>query len=107
MDKGYDVKSTYNTGRSVYGGEAFIPLNMRGAKVGKTLPAGNPVCEAGPTMHKGVKPPATGAPVRKSTARSVSPKSERVPVIIRTGITEKRTVATPNTESLSRITGFP
>ena len=51
-DKGYDVKSIYNTVKAVYEGEAFIPLNPRGTKVLKTLPAGNPVCAAGLAMHK-------------------------------------------------------
>ena len=51
-DKGYDAKIIYNTVKSVYEGEAFIPLNPRGTKVLKTLPAGNPVCEAGLAMHK-------------------------------------------------------
>lgn len=51
-DKGYDAKIIYNTVKSVYEGEAFIPLNPRGTKASKTLPAGNPVCEAGLAMHK-------------------------------------------------------
>ena len=51
-DKGYDVKSIYNTVKTVYEGETFIPLNPRGTKASKTLPAGNPVCEAGFAMHK-------------------------------------------------------
>ena len=51
-DKGYDVKSIYNTVKTVYEGEAFIPLNPRGTKASKTLSAGNPVCEAGLAMHK-------------------------------------------------------
>ena len=51
-DKGYDAKSIYNTVKTVYEGEAFIPLNPRGTKVLKTLPAGNPVCAAGLAMHK-------------------------------------------------------
>ena len=51
-DKGYDAKSIYNTVKSVYDGEAFIPLNPRGTKALKTLSAGNPVCEAGLAMHK-------------------------------------------------------
>ena len=51
-DKGYDVKSIYNIVKSVYEGEAFIPLNPRGTKASKTLPAGNPVCEAGLAMRK-------------------------------------------------------
>ena len=51
-DKGYDVKSIYNTVKAVYEGEAFIPLNPRGTKVLKTFPAGNPVCAAGLAIHK-------------------------------------------------------
>ena len=31
-DKGYDVKSIYNTVKTVYEGEAFIPLNPRGTR---------------------------------------------------------------------------
>lgn len=51
-DKGYDAKIIYNTVKSVYEGEAFIPLNPRGTKDLKALPAGNPVCAAGFAMHK-------------------------------------------------------
>ena len=51
-DKGYDVKSIYNTVKSVYEGEAFIPLNPRSTKDSKALSAGNPVCAAGLAMHK-------------------------------------------------------
>ena len=54
-DKGYDVKSIYNTVKTVYEGEAFIPLNPRGTKDLKARPAGNPVCEAGFAMHKDSK----------------------------------------------------
>ena len=51
-DKGYDAKSIYNTVKTVYEGEAFIPLNARSTKASKTLSAGNPVCAAGLAMHK-------------------------------------------------------
>ena len=54
-DKGYDAKIIYNIVKSVYEGEAFIPLNPRGTKDLKALPAGNPVCEAGFAMHKDSK----------------------------------------------------
>ena len=50
-DKGYDVKSIYNTVKSVYDGEAFIPLKKRNSK-SKALPAGNLICAAGLSMHK-------------------------------------------------------
>ncbi len=39
-DKGYDAKSIYNIVKSVYDGEAFIPLKKRNSK-SKALPAGN------------------------------------------------------------------
>ena len=55
-DKGYDAKSIYNTVKTVYEGEAFIPLNPRGTKDSKALSAGNPVCAAGLAMHKDGKP---------------------------------------------------
>ena len=51
-DKGYDAKSIYNTVKTVYEGEAFIPLKPRSTKDLKALSAGNPVCEAGLAMHK-------------------------------------------------------
>ena len=50
-DKGYDVKNIYNTVKSVYDGEAFIPLKKRNSK-SKALPAGNLICDAGLAMHK-------------------------------------------------------
>ena len=50
-DKGYDAKIIYNTVKSVYAGEAFIPLKKRKTK-NKALLAGNPICEAGLAMHK-------------------------------------------------------
>ena len=50
-DKGYDAKSIYNTAKSVYDGEAFIPLKKRNSK-SKALPAGNLICDAGLAMHK-------------------------------------------------------
>ena len=51
-DKGYDVKSIYNTVKTVYDGETFIPLNPRATKASEAISAGNPVCEAGLAMHK-------------------------------------------------------
>ena len=50
-DKGYDAKSICNTVKSVYDGEAFIPLKKRNSK-SKALPAGNLICDAGLAMHK-------------------------------------------------------
>lgn len=51
-DKGYDVRTIYNTVKDVYEGEAFIPLNKRGTKDPEKLAVGNPICDAGLAMHK-------------------------------------------------------
>lgn len=51
-DKGYDTKEIYNQITQLYSGECFIPLNKRGAKKLKTLPKGNPICEAHLAMHR-------------------------------------------------------
>ena len=51
-DKGYDAKSIYNTVKTVYDGKAFIPLNPCGTKASEAISAGNPIREAGLTMHK-------------------------------------------------------
>ena len=51
-DKGYDAKNIYNTVKSVYAGEAFIPLKKRNAKGDRYLSAGDPICDAGLSMHK-------------------------------------------------------
>ena len=84
-DKGYDAKSIYNTVKSVYDGEAFIPLKKRNSK-SKALPAGNLICDA---------------------AHSVSPKPAFALVTTKTGITGRKTGVALNTGSSPRITGFP
>ena len=63
-DKGYDVKSIYNTVKSVYDGEAFIPLKKRNSK-SKALPAGNLICDAGLAMHKDGKTTDNGCTRQK------------------------------------------
>ena len=96
-DKGYDAKSIYNTVKTVYEGEAFIPLNPRSTKASKTLPAGNPVCEAGFAMHRTVKRPTMGVPGRNTAAHSASLRLVFAPVTTRTGITGRITEAARNT----------
>jgi len=51
-DKGYDAKDIYNTVKTVYQGECFIPINPRNTKNPKLLPIGNPICEAGLAMNR-------------------------------------------------------
>lgn len=50
-DKGYDAKSIYNTVKTEYQGECFIPINVRNSKNLK-LSSGSPVCEAGLIMNR-------------------------------------------------------
>ena len=88
-DKGYDAKSIYNTEKSVYDGEAFIPLKKRW------------LCT------KMAKPPTIIVPGRNSAAHSVSPKPMFALVTTKTGITGRRTGVALNTGSSPRITGFP
>lgn len=51
-DKAFDEKHVYNTVRTLYHGEAVIPLNKRNTKDPSKLPSGHPICEAGLAMNK-------------------------------------------------------
>ena len=107
-DKGYDVKSIYNTVKTIYEGEAFIPLNPRGTKDSKTLPAGNPVCEAGLAMHKdGKTTDGRGGSGRNTAAPSASPKPVFALVTTKTGTMGRKTEAAPSIRPFQTITDFP
>ena len=106
-DKGYDAKSIYNTVKSVYDGEAFIPLKKRNSK-SKALPAGNLICDAGLAMHKDGKTTDNHrVPGRNSAAHSVSPKPVFALATTKTGTTARKTGAARNTRPFQTITGFP
>lgn len=51
-DKGYDARHVYNTVKTIYHGDAVIPLNKRGTKDPAKLSSGHPICEAGLAMNK-------------------------------------------------------
>ena len=51
-DKAFDVKEIYNTVKTLYDGECFIPINPRNTKDLKLLPIGHPLCDAGLAMNK-------------------------------------------------------
>ena len=107
-DKGYDVKSIYNTVKAVYEGEAFIPLKPRSTKDLKALSAGNPVCEAGLAMHKDVKTTnGRGGFGRNTAAPSASPKPANVPAATRIGTTGRKAGATRNIRPFPMTTDFP
>jgi len=51
-DKAFDVKEIYNSVKTLYDGECFIPINPRNTKDLKLLPIGHPLCDAGLAMNK-------------------------------------------------------
>lgn len=107
-DKGYDVKSIYNTVKTVYDGETFIPLNPRGTKASKTLSAGNPVCEAGLAMHKdGKTTDGKGGIRQKYCCPFRQSKTGVCLVTTKTGTTARGTGAAPNIRPFQQTTDFP
>ena len=107
-DKGYDVKSIYNTVKAVYEGEAFIPLNPRGTKASEAISVGNPICAAGLAMHKdGKTTDGRGGFARNTAARSASPRPVFALVTTKTGTMARKTEAARNTRPFLMTTGFP
>ena len=102
-DKGYDANNIYNTVKSVYDGEAFIPLKKRNSK-SKALPAGNLICDAGLAMHKDGKTTDNNRTRQKFCCPF---KPVFALVTTKTGITGRKTGVALNTGSSPRITGFP
>ena len=106
-DKGYDVKSIYNTVKTIYEGEAFIPLNPRGTKALKTLPAGNLICEAGFAMHKDGKTTDNGRTRQKYCCPFRQSRPVVALVTTKTGTTARKTGAARNIRPFPMTTGFP
>ena len=107
-DKGYDVKSIYNTVKTVYAGETFIPLNPRGTKASEAISAGNPICEAGLAMHKdGKTTDGRGGFGRNTATPSASPRSVFVPAATKTGTMGRKTRVVPSIRPFQQTTDFP
>ena len=51
-DAAYDSKGIYNTVKTHYQGDCYIPINPRNTQNPEKLPIGNPICEAGLAMHR-------------------------------------------------------
>ncbi len=105
--QGLLCESFYNTVKTVYAGETFIPLNPRGTKDSKVLSAGNPICEAGLAMHKDGKTTDNGHTARNTAAHSVNPKQARVSAVTRIGTTGRKTGVARNTRPLPMTTDSP
>ena len=107
-DKGYDVKSIYNTVKTVYEGEAFIPLNPRAAR--KIQRHFLPVIRSarpGWLCTRMARPPTMGVPGRNSAAPSASPKPVFALVTTKTGTTARGTGDAPNIRPFQQTTDFP
>ena len=105
-DKGCDAKSIYNTVKSVYDGEAFIPLKnaIPRAKLFRQVTWSvmlDWLCT------KMARPPTIIVPGRNSAAPSASPKPVFALATTKTGITGRKTGGALNTGSPPRITDFP
>ena len=99
-DKGYDAKSIYNTVKSVYDGEAFIPLKKRNTQELKLFRQVIRSVRLGWLCTRMAKPPTMIVPGRNSAARSASPKPVFALATTKTGTTERKTGAARNTGSL-------
>ena len=106
-DKGYDAKSIYNTVKTVYEGEAFIPLNPRSTKASKTLPAGNPICAAGLAMHKDGKTTDNGRTRQKYCCPFRQSKTGVCPCNHKNWKTARKTEAARNIKPFPMTTDFP
>ena len=106
-DKGYDVKSIYNTVKTVYDGETLTPsIHAVRKPLKRFLPVIQSVRPDWPCT-KMAKPPTIIVPGRNSAAPSVSPKPVFALVTTKTGITGRKTGVALNTGSSPRITDFP
>ena len=105
-DKGYDAKSIYNTVKSVYDGEAFIPLKKRNSK-SKALPAGNLICDAGLAMHKDGKTTDNNRTRQKFCCPFRQSKTGACPCSHKNWNNGKKTGAVPGIRPFQQTTDFP
>ena len=106
--QGLRCESIYNTVKTVYDGETFIPLNPRSTKASEAISAGNPICEAGLAMHKdGKTTDGRGGFGRNTAAPSASPKPAFAPATTKTGTMGRKTRVVPSIRPFQQTTDFP
>ena len=107
-EKGYDVKSIYNTVKTVYDGEAFIPPSIRVVrKIRRHFLLVIQSAKPDLPCTRMERRPTTGVPARNIAVRSANPKQARVPAATRIGIMGRKTVAARNIRPFPMTTGFP
>ena len=107
-DKGYDVKSIYNTVKTVYDGETLTPsIHAVRKPLKRFLPVIQSVRPDWPCTKMARPPMAEGGFGRNSAAPSVSLKPVFALVTTKTGITGRKTGVALNRGLSPRITDFP
>ena len=105
-DKGYDAKEIYNTVRTLYNGEAFIPFNKRCTKSPISLPTAPPFAMPD-WLCAEMESPLTGdVSARNIAVLFANPSLAFVPVAMKNGTTERRIRAVSNTKLFLPITVF-
>jgi hypothetical protein len=105
-DKRYDAKIIYSTVKSVYDGEAFLPIKKRYSK-GKALPAGNLICDAGVAMHKDGKTTDNNRTRQKFCCPFRQSKTGACPCSHKNWNNGKKTGAVPGIRPFQQTTDFP
>ena len=105
-DKRYDAKIIYSTVKSVYDGEAFLPIKKRYSK-GKDLPAGNLICDAGVAMHKDGKTTDNNRTRQKFCCPFRQSKTGACPCSHKNWNNGKKTGAVPGIRPFQQTTDFP
>jgi len=106
-DKGYDVKSIYNTVKRSMRARRLSPSIHAARKPLKRFLPAIRSARPGWLCTKMAKPPTIIVPARNTAAHSASPKPVFALVTTKTGITGRKTGVALNTGSSPRITGFP
>ena len=106
-DKGYDVKSIYNTVKRSMRARHLSPSIHAARKPLKRFLSVIQSARPDWLCTKMAKPPTMGVPARSTAARSASPRPVFALVTTKTGTTARKTGAARNTRPFQTITDFP
>ena len=106
-DKGYDVKSIYNTVKRSMRARLLSPSIHAARKIQRHFLPVIRSARPGWLCTRMARPPTMGVPGRNSAARSASPRPVFALVTTKTGITGRKTGAARNTRPFPMTTGFP
>ena len=106
-DKGYDVKSIYNTVKRSMRARRLSPsIHAARKPLKRFLLAIRSARQASPCART-ERPPTMGVPARNTAARSVNPRPVFALVTTKTGTTARKNEAARNIKPFPMTTGFP